>query len=231
MFWRRRKKKKAAISGMERKEKTEKKLEQLGIAYNPYLPLLEDAGEVKLKPFEAICARAVACLISTQLGCDVHNNDYDESKKFFEDLLEEAYHVKGALLPKEKKLFDGTYSGQDVVDVVWTYEAYWALVWALGMIDDISDASQICDCDTAIHLVSDCKSFDEFKGLCRLRSVDEILDMLDLYYRYHWACTEKRLNPNTSTGKLNPEVVVERRRGLEWLFSEEKDWFAIPLDT
>lgn len=230
MFWKKRKEKKEAVSGTERKKKTENKLEQLGIAYNPYLPLLEEAGEVKLKPVETICARAVACLISTQLGCDVHNNDYEESRTFFDGLLE-GYRVKAALLPTEKRLFDGTYSEQDVADVVWTYEAYWALVWALGMIEDISDASQLCDCDTAIHLVSDCKSFDEFKGLCRPRSADEILDMLDLYYRYHWACTEKRLNPNTAIGRLNPEVVVERRRGLEWLFSEENDWFDIPMDT
>lgn len=35
----------------------------------------------------------------------------------------------------------------------------------------------------------------------------------------------------TSIGALNPEVVVERRRGLEWLFSEEEDWNDISLDT
>ena len=55
--------------------------------------------------------------------------------------------------------------------------------------------------------------------------------MLDLFYRYDWACTEKRLNPDTPIGNLNPEVVVERRRGLEWLISEEDDWFDIPLNT
>ena len=55
--------------------------------------------------------------------------------------------------------------------------------------------------------------------------------MLDLYYRYHWACVEKQVNPNTNIGLLNPGVVVERRRGLEWLFSEEDDWNKISLDT
>lgn len=48
---------------------------------------------------------------------------------------------------------------------------------------------------------------------------------------YHWACVEKQVRPETSIGKLNPEVVLERRRGLWWLISEEQDWNAVSLDT
>ena len=32
--------------------------------------------------------------------------------------------------------------------------------------------------------------------------------MTDLYFRYHWACVEKRLKPETQTGNLNPDVVI-----------------------
>ena len=56
--------------------------------------------------------------------------------------------------------------------------------------------------------------------------------MLDLHYRFHWACVEKRINPDSiNIADLNPEVVYERRRGLEWLFSDEDDWYEISLDT
>ncbi len=30
--------------------------------------------------------------------------------------------------------------------------------------------------------------------------------------------------------KLNPDVVKERLKGLEWIFSKQKDWFEITLD-
>ena len=155
---------------------------------------------------------------------------YEESKEFFADILSK-YGVESCLNEKEKRLFNGNCSKQDAIDVVWTYEAYWSLVWALGLIDDISNAVEICDCQKAISLVSECGSLEEFKKQCHVRDIEEILDMLDLYYRYDWACTEKRFNPQTSIGGLNPEVVVERRRGLEWLISEENDWFDISLDT
>ena len=32
-------------------------------------------------------------------------------------------------------------------------------------------------------------------------------------------------------GDLNMEVVFERRRGLEWLISQENDWHEIALHT
>lgn len=215
----------------ERRKKSNNKIKESGIACLETLPLVEDSSEVHLKSLDAICKRCIACLLSTQLACDIEEeSDYEESKKLFTSLLE-GYHVKDALLKKEQKLFDGTYTKQDAVDVAWTYEAYWSLVWALGLVPDITYPYEICDCQKAITLVGDCESFDAFKKQCHLKDVEKILDMIDLYYRYHWACVEKRINPETSIGKLNPDVVVERRRGLEWLISEEADWNEISLDT
>ena len=95
----------------------------------------------------------------------------------------------------------------------------------------IYDASDVCDCNYAIQLFKKSISYEDFKNKCNLRSVNEILDMLDLYYRYHWACVEKRIKPETSIGNLNPSVVVERRRGLEWIISKTQDWYDISLDT
>ena len=42
---------------------------------------------------------------------------------------------------------------------------------------------------------------------------------------------EKRINPDTPIADLNPDVVVERRKGLEWLIASEEDWNEISLDT
>ena len=50
-------------------------------------------------------------------------------------------------------------------------------------------------------------------------------DTLDFDYE------EKRLRPETEIKDLNPDVLMERRRGLEWLISEESNWFDISMDT
>lgn len=111
-----------------RREKSNRKIKKLGIACLEDLPLLEDSSEVILKDIDTICKRAIACLLSIQLACDItEGNNFSESKKLLSELLE-SYDVKDYLIEKEKRIFEGTYSKQDVVDVYWTYEAYWFLV-------------------------------------------------------------------------------------------------------
>lgn len=213
-----------------RRAENNEKIKAMGIACFEDLPLVESSEDVKLKSLDEICKRAVAALIAVQLACDANAGEFEEGKEFFIPMLE-RYGVSDKLISKEQQLFDGKYDEQLVVDVCWTYEAYWSLVWALGLVDDIADASGICSGETAVRFVSDCETFDQFKSKCKLRDVEEILDMLDLYYRYHWAVVDKTINPEQSIGDLNADVVPERRRGLEWLISDEDDWFGISLDT
>jgi hypothetical protein len=106
-----------------------------------------------------------------------------------------------------------------------------SISYALGLVDDIRDGGALCDCNFIIQTIASCKDVEDFKSKCKLRDIEEILDMLDLYYRYDWAVTEQRIKPETNIGCLIPSNVVERRRGLEWLISTEDDWFNISLDT
>ena len=106
-------------------------------------------------------------------------------------------------LLKEKRIIDGTYSEQDAIDMDWAYEIYWAICWCLGLVDDIKDASKVCNCNMAISFVMNSKSFEEFKSKCNMRSISEILDMQDLYLRYNWAINEKKINKESRVMFVN----------------------------
>ena len=156
------------VSPEDRRKKSNEKIKQMGIACLETLPMIEDSTIVSLKSTDEICKRAIAALLSIQLACDIADgNDYEESKSTISQILKK-YNVENNLFPKEKCLFDNKYSQQDAIDVVWTYEAYWSLVWALGLIenDEIESPDSICDCEKAIKLVIKCKSFDEFNKMC-----------------------------------------------------------------
>lgn len=220
-----------SVENRERRQKTHASLRELGISYNPYLPFFDDSKTSQPKDLEQMCRRAMTALLVIQVACDVQAGNYDDAKTFIEQKLAD-YGLTDNLNQLETRIMTGQFSEQDVIDMAWTYESYWSLVWALGLIDDICDASTICDCDTAIRLVSQAESLDGFMASCRLRPVTEILDMLDLYYNYHWAVRNYQLHPeDTHIGNLNPSVVWERRRGLEWLLAEEQDWQDIELHT
>ena len=214
----------------ERKERSEKIIAAKGIGINPNLPLTEPASQVKLRSLDDICQRAIAALLSTQVGFG-RSEQNDEDVNSFAGLMD-YFGVRDCLNAKERRLVDGSYVQQDIIDVVWEYESYWTLVWALGLVDDITDAEDICDCPQAVRFVSQSESYDDFKSRCSLRSADEILDMLDLYYRYHWAVVQhEKTDKKCPIGGLNTDAVSERRRGLEWLISDTDDWNRISLDT
>lgn len=222
----------------ERRLKTFEKLKKQKIAVNEYLPLLPPGESVKLKSMEEVKKRALGFMISIQLACSIRNGeDYGKSLAILRQMMNEWNISIDDLLPKERVLIlnkftqkDNTaeISKQDVIDIVWTYETYYSLIWSLDLIGDreFADASNICNTVRAMAIAGMIN--DTASGL---RNTEKILDMTDLFYCYHWACEEKRIRPETSTGKLNSEVVAERRRGLEWLISDEKDWNQISLDT
>ena len=55
--------------------------------------------------------------------------------------------------------------------------------------------------------------------------------MKDLYYRYNWAINNKYVDTNAKIGNLNPSNVIERRRALEWILSDENDWYNLQLNA
>lgn len=218
-------------TGKRRRKRSNEIIKNMHIACLETLPVIPTSEEITLKKIDVICQRVIASIVAIQLACDIESGqDYEISCHFFSELLE-TYGVTDKLLAKEKRLFTAQYTKQDVIDVIWTYETCWALLWALGLVTDMDIPNDVCDAEKAVRLISSCHDYTEFKQKVQLQNTEIILDMLDLYYRYHWACVEKRIHPETAIGELNPEVVLERRRGLEWLIVDTLDWNDISLDT
>ena len=211
-----------------RRKRNNKYLSDNNITFAENLPCIYEDTAVKLKDLDDVCRKAIASLIIIQISCDIRNGKYEESLDYFMPMLKK-FGVEDCLNSKEKRIIEGTYTRQDVIDMDWAYETYWAICWYLGLIDDIKDASRLCDCNEAISFVMTSKSIEDFKSKCSPRSLREILDMEDLYYRYNWTINNKKIDPNTKIGNLNASNVIERRRGLEWIISNVDDWFEVDL--
>lgn len=226
------------VTPEERRAESLRRLKKQKIAVNEHLPLLPASGEVRVKSLEEVKKRASGSFLCVCLACSIaQGENYQDSLGFVQSKLHEWDLYREDLLPKEQTLIWNrhTVSGseeditkQNVIDVAWNYESCYALLWSLELLVDreFGNATRRCDAQAAMfssNLIND--------PATKLRSTDRILAMLDLFYCYHWACVEKQIRPETAIGKLKPEVVLERRRGLEWLISEEKDWDKVSLDT
>lgn len=208
----------------QRKQESILKLKTKAIPYIDWLPHIESSDDVIPRSAEHIAKRAIACLLMIQVACDLDRDQFDqETEDFIVDLLNK-FEVADELTVKEKNILNKSAAQQDIVNMIWKYEAYWVLLWALGIVDELKYPDEIADCDFAIEVVSRCRSLQEFMQQVRLRDIEEILDEADLIYRYDWACVDARLKQQNAPANLNASIVLERHGTLNWLFQADADW-------
>lgn len=208
----------------QRKEQSIEILKQNNIPYIDWLPVIESAEEVQPRSAERIAKRAISCLWMIQVACDIDNGRYDHEIKYYVINVLTKMQALDALTEKEKAILHEEVSQQDVINMIWKYEAYWVLLWALGIVEELNYPENIVDCDFAIQAVVSVSTFEEFMTKVRLREIEEILDQADLIYRYDWACVNARLKQEQAPAQLNSSVVVERHGALNWLIHSEDDW-------
>ena len=217
------------ITPTDRRNKTIEKLKKEGIAINEKLPLLPSSEEVSFKSEAEIMNRIIAAYTAIQVACDIaKGKDYKQSVDYMNDFMAKCKGDKSCLLDKEKKIMAGKCGKQDIIDVVWTYEAIFTLMWAVGYKADKYefDVSEKCSGEAVTYdMVLISKGSNTKPNLKK----EKVLDALDLFRCYQWACLEKQKHPETPIGNVDYEVVAERLRALEWLISDEKDWFNIKL--
>lgn len=208
----------------QRKQESILKLKTKAIPYIDWLPHIESSDDVIQRSAEHIAKRAIACLLMIQVACDLDRDQFDqETEDFIVDLLNK-FEVADELTVKEKNILNRSAAQQDIVNMIWKYEAYWVLLWALGIVDELKYPDEIADCDFAIEVVSRCRSLQEFMQQVKLRDIEEILDEADLIYRYDWACVDARLKQQNAPANLNASIVLERHGTLNWLFQADADW-------
>ena len=215
----------------KRRSENNQFIKEHNIACLETLPVIEDASQVRLRNIDEVCKKAIATYLTIQVAFDDEaGKDHQETLDFFNEYFE-RYDSHNYLNDNEKKIIDGTADRQTRVNVVWNYDTVWALLWYLGCVDDFKNPNMELSVEKMTDLIISCNDYNDFKSKTNPKDIEEVLDMLDLYYRYHWATVDHRINPSIEIGPLNEEVVMERRRGLEWLISDEDDWSDISLDT
>ena len=213
------------ITAQERKNRSIAILVSQGVPYIEHLPFRYETEEVTPRDKKEVIERAVCSFASIMCALSISKGEYSqEDRVYVEDFLSEKYNVLELLTPMEQQVIAGTISEAGAINAVWKYEAVWALLWALGVVEELSFPNQICDCDLVMGTMERFKNLDDFMANTTLRPMEEILQALDLHYRYHWAAVNARVNGSDPAG-IDEGIVMERRAGLEWLCckGEEND--------
>ena len=200
-------------TAQERKDISIEILKSQGVPFIDHLPLRYETGEVAPREKDEVIARAICSFAAIMCACTIRDNGEltDEDKQGTKDFLDNRFGCIDKLTRMERRVIEGEASCDEAVKVSWKYESLWALLWAMGLVKELDFPKDTCDCNFVMKTFS-----GDFSERVKMRGTDEILQALDLIYRYHWACVNARVNGSKSAG-LDEEVVMERRGGLEWL--------------
>ena len=214
------------ITAQERKNRSIAILVSQGVPYIEHLPLRYETEEVTPRDKKEVIDRVACSFSSIMCALSITKNKYTEEDRVYmtQDFLSAKYHALELLTPMEQQVIAGTISEAGAINAVWKYEAVWALLWALGIVEELSLPSEICDCDLVMDTMGEFEGLDDFMAHTTLRPIEEILQALDLHYRYHWTTVNARIYGSDLAG-LDEDIVMERRAGLEWLCckGEEND--------
>lgn len=116
---------------------------------------------------------------------------------------------------------------QVLVDISWREEALYALLWVLGLVEDLPP-DRMCPKDPVYERLAPGLHPGNARGDLRMRPLSEIAAMLDLYYCLHWHARKAQYHGDVWDYEIAPGVVLERRRALEWLF-QDAPWEDVDL--
>jgi hypothetical protein len=186
---------------LARRRRSGEVVRKLGLPVSDSLPVTEDEATVTPRSSEEIASRCIAPAI-----CAVKGEEDDP--KLIADLVK-RFDAKDLFSPLERAyLAKQPASQKDRANFGWRYECVHVFLWALGYIEDLNPPDEIADAGKLVGAITK----QGRAGLARdarPRSLSEVLEQADLYYRLHWAAIELRLQGRPSP-KANEEIIVER---------------------
>lgn len=213
------------VAQLARKARSEAILTTEGVPFIAWLPLVEDEVDYRPRSAEEIAGRAFAL---TLVAYKASTGDHEGANEAYAKVKDRV-----VLSPSEIDfLRDPRPSDQDRIHFSWQSEAAHPLFWMLGYVDVLERPQGEVDPEPMVRLVSG-RAFDDLVAGARLRPQAEMLDVLDLTYRYHWAVRQAGLDGESPPAKLNPDVLMERHKALNWLvrYNEDASWDDVTTDT
>lgn len=212
----------------ERKARSDSQLEGLGILVPNHLPPVISEPELDLRPASEIARRAIALFVVALRAESLAQKDPTP----ITDLRARLPLAFESLSPKENEFLNTeSPEQQDVVNFGWRYEALYTLLWALGIADVLPLPTEVCDVPWMASTILG-RDRNRFVKNAHLRPPGELLDALDLHYRFHWVARQAQIDNGETPGNLDAGVISERHYALNWLTRfEDAEWDSVDTPT
>lgn len=214
------------VSAAHLRRKTLLRVEDLGFPQPPaHLPLLEDNEfPFTLREPEDVVQRALVLNVRINIAFRMPP---DAARRWLT-----TNGLMSALTQRESELLDGAAAVDEHEQL--QVEGLWALAWALGLTQSL-DHRSYCGEELAT-LFPDLRADESLhawreRADCHLRTTTELMAELDLLYVMTWGLVDARISGSHVPGEVQPYVLWERRRALEFVRADSEDWDEVDLST
>jgi hypothetical protein len=138
-----------------------------------------------------------------------------------------------SLESKEKELFTrgkNKLTKNELMDLSWMIESILVLCWSVNVVSKMPFPDRQFTSSSLLKKMPPEISVNTFMDGLVLKSHNEILYETDLYYCLHWVVRSYDSSNAPWKVKLDQEVIMARRRSLEWMCGSIS-WWDITLDT
>ena len=215
-------------SAQLRKARTEDLLANRALKTASSLPPVIAESEVVLRSTSAVAERIMA-LFAVAVRAE---SLASKSPMAADEIMQRIGLAESAFSPAEHKfIFDRMPTQQDSVTFGWCYECALTLSWAVGVIDKLPFPGTICDVELIAQKLLKLGA-GGLREAAKARPVSDILDSLDLHQRLHWITRQAQVDKKTAPAGLEPGVIQERHRTLNWLVQfENAAWDEVDTPT
>lgn len=178
--------------------------------------LLFAEEDYPLRDKESIAQRCLALLV---VACKAEGLEAPVLQQMISN-----HDLQGVFTAQEQGFLDTPVADEESSShFLWSYEAAWALLWALNYVDDIGEVNRYADAAHAVLCMRE-RSHEEFLNDAHLRAQGDILDYLDLLYRYDLTALQHQQQGQPAQG-LDEGVLYERFYALRWVAdAEQRSW-------
>ncbi len=213
----------APINPQRVKKQNTRQLRKLGIDVVDHLPWIEP------KSFRTPTDIAKRCVLLGAL-LQLH---FGAPEEFISQYLEEN-DLLSCLSPQEEQILNNGYdslSEQEKTNLYWSIEAIWALVWVGKMHNALTFNSSVDD--SLAEMLPDFQKNEPARDFIENFSIHgekSIFVALDKFYRAHWFARNLDVIGEKSDA-VDLDIIMERRKALEWVADSSSSWDDIALDT
>jgi len=205
------------------KKKNTKKLRSSGIEVIEHLPYLDNPN---FREPKEIARRTLVLTALFQLHLQAPR---EVIKKWLDE-----NGLLTSLNADELEYLETEYSElpeQTQTDIYWFVEAIWTFAWIGEFHNNLTLNTGVEDSlASLIPNIAKNEPAKKFISEFKLRNQVEIFEMLDKFYRAHWFARNNNLTGKQSD-KVDLDIIMERRKALEYTVYKEFDWNEISLDT